>query len=301
MAICTQLGKANWPGRGRSGPFPSHFYPSTEGYLVVGVQFPLHTTVKIAELLLQVSSLKNDARYDRAKIRYFASKWYKSPTLIQVAPPPLLVASPTLLVACTGMQSDVQSLQHDVAAQLARTFARGLGFSSSSSSNGGASASSVGSQSSPSSISPIALTTLLSHILYRRKHAPPYYVRQPPPPRRRLLGFPAAAEPPLLALACCDIVRICARWIWLAHNHRHDRLLVLRHGTSTVAGKRVAGRIGMYKCVDKPLWVPRSGIVGRDTGLVASSWLRRRMGLWNTNWITCGMIEENGWTDDEKV
>jgi len=80
MAIRTQLGKANRPGRGQSGPVPSHFYPSTEGYLVVGVQFPMHTTVKIAELLLQVSSLKNDERYDRAKIRYFASKRCESPT-----------------------------------------------------------------------------------------------------------------------------------------------------------------------------------------------------------------------------
>ena len=48
MAIRTRLGKANQPGRGRSGPVPSHFYPLTEGNLVVGVQFLLHMTVKIA-------------------------------------------------------------------------------------------------------------------------------------------------------------------------------------------------------------------------------------------------------------
>jgi len=41
MAIRNQLGKANWPGRGWSGPVPSHFYPLIEGYLVVRVQFPL--------------------------------------------------------------------------------------------------------------------------------------------------------------------------------------------------------------------------------------------------------------------
>jgi len=80
MAIHTRLGKANRPGRGWSGLVQSQFHPSTEGKLVVGVRFPLHTTVKIAELLLQVSSLKNDVRYDRAKIWYFASKRYESPT-----------------------------------------------------------------------------------------------------------------------------------------------------------------------------------------------------------------------------
>ena len=71
MAIHTRLGKANRPGRGRSGLVQSQFHPSTEGKLVVGVRFPLHTTVKIAELLLQVSSLKNDARYGRANCPYF--------------------------------------------------------------------------------------------------------------------------------------------------------------------------------------------------------------------------------------
>jgi len=56
ITIHTQFGKANWPGRAQSRPVQWHFYPSTEGYSVGGVQLPLHTTVKIAEWLLQFSS-----------------------------------------------------------------------------------------------------------------------------------------------------------------------------------------------------------------------------------------------------
>jgi 20S proteasome subunit beta 3 len=61
------------------------------------------------------------------------------------------------MVACTGLQTDVQSLQQDLSAQITRTFTRGLGFRS------------------QSKISPKALASLTSHILYRRKNAP-YYV-----------------------------------------------------------------------------------------------------------------------------
>lgn len=87
------------------------------------------------------------------------------PALVQIAPPKLLTVSPTLLVACTGLQTDVQSLYLDVSAQLARTFARGLGFAASTS----------GRNSSQRIISAPALACLTSHILYNRKSAP-YYV-----------------------------------------------------------------------------------------------------------------------------
>lgn len=94
------------------------------------------------------------------------------PALVQVVPrPPLLVASPNLVVAWTGMQGDIQSLQQDLSAQLARTFGRGLGFWKGLSTDGG----NGRSTSERRFISPKALASLTSHILYQRKRMP-YYV-----------------------------------------------------------------------------------------------------------------------------
>jgi 20S proteasome subunit beta 3 len=85
------------------------------------------------------------------------------PALVQVvARPPLTVASPMTLVAWTGLQSDVESMHHDLATKVARTLNRGLGFRANSNIN------------SPGvrTISPRALSSLTSHVLYGRKRAP---------------------------------------------------------------------------------------------------------------------------------
>jgi len=115
-----------------------------------------------------------------------------------------------------------------------------------------------------------------------------------PPTFRRLLGFFTPTPPS----QCSDIVRICARWIRLEHNQRRGRLLVpvSRRSPCTEPHKPCGGktchRPNWYKCVGKHLLVPRNWIVGRGL-LLASTLLRRRMGLWNTKWITCTIIEEN--------
>ena len=74
MVIHTQLGTPNRPGRGWFRSVQSHFPPPTDYYLVVRERFLLHTTAKIAERLLQSSSVENEARFDAAENQHFATK-----------------------------------------------------------------------------------------------------------------------------------------------------------------------------------------------------------------------------------
>jgi len=81
------------------------------------------------------------------------------PALVNIAPRHVLVPSPNLLVAFTGLEGDVQSLQHELAAVVANKYNRGLGFQSSSSRRA-------------MLLSPRSMASLTSHVLYNRKRAP---------------------------------------------------------------------------------------------------------------------------------
>lgn len=78
--------------------------------------------------------------------------------LLQVTKPPILLMSNNVLVASIGLQTDVQSLQQELAVLLDRTKSRGLlGIAKSH------------------ELSPKTVASIASYILYRRKQTP-YYV-----------------------------------------------------------------------------------------------------------------------------
>jgi 20S proteasome subunit beta 3 len=84
-------------------------------------------------------------------------------SLVHICHRPVLHLPDSTMVAFTGLEGDVQSLRVELAAQVARKYSRGLGFS------GG------GTGSATRSISATAVASLTSHVLYRRKRSP-YYV-----------------------------------------------------------------------------------------------------------------------------
>lgn len=84
------------------------------------------------------------------------------PALVNIGPRSVLAPSPTVLVGFTGLQGDVQSLQHELTALVASQRNRGLGFMTDSTKN-------------KMAVSPKVMASLTSHVLYGRKQAP-YYV-----------------------------------------------------------------------------------------------------------------------------
>lgn len=101
-------------------------------------------------------------------------------SLIHIRQRPVLhLPDSTALVAFTGLEADVQSLRVELAAQVAHTYSRGLGFGGVSSRAAGSAATSsisrYGSTAPRLGVSAKAVASVTSHVLYRRKRSP-YYV-----------------------------------------------------------------------------------------------------------------------------
>lgn len=86
------------------------------------------------------------------------------PALVNIGPRSVLAPSSTVLVGFTGLEGDVQSLQHELTALVSSQQSRGLGFMTT-----------VSDQNRRSKLSPRVMASLTSHVLYGRKQAP-YYV-----------------------------------------------------------------------------------------------------------------------------
>jgi 20S proteasome subunit beta 3 len=85
------------------------------------------------------------------------------PALVNISPRNVLAPSSTVLVGFTGLEGDVQSLQHELTALVASQQSRGLGFMT------------TVSDQNRHKLSPKVMASLTSHVLYGRKQAP-YYV-----------------------------------------------------------------------------------------------------------------------------
>lgn len=90
-------------------------------------------------------------------------RFASGPALVNISPRNVLAPAPTVLVGFTGLEGDVQSLQHELTALVASQRNRGLGFMTT-----------VYEQSRPK-LSPKVMASLTSHVLYGRKQSP-YYV-----------------------------------------------------------------------------------------------------------------------------
>jgi 20S proteasome subunit beta 3 len=86
------------------------------------------------------------------------------PALVNIGPRNVLAPSSTVLVGFTGLEGDVQSLQHELTALVSSQQSRGLGFMTT-----------VSDQNRRPKLSPKVMASLTSHVLYGRKQAP-YYV-----------------------------------------------------------------------------------------------------------------------------
>jgi 20S proteasome subunit beta 3 len=86
------------------------------------------------------------------------------PALVNIGPRNVLAPSSTVLVGFTGLEGDVQSLQHELTALVSSQQSRGLGFMTT-----------VSDQNKRSKLSPRVMASLTSHVLYGRRQAP-YYV-----------------------------------------------------------------------------------------------------------------------------
>ena len=86
------------------------------------------------------------------------------PALVNIGPRNVLAPSSTVLVGFTGLEGDVQSLQHELTALVSSQQSRGLGFMTT-----------VSDQNRRSKLSPRVMASLTSHVLYGRRQAP-YYV-----------------------------------------------------------------------------------------------------------------------------
>jgi 20S proteasome subunit beta 3 len=84
--------------------------------------------------------------------------------LVNIGPRCVLAPSSTVLVGFTGLEGDVQSLQHELTALVASQQSRGLGFMTT-----------VSDDQNHRKLSPKVMASLTSHVLYGRKQAP-YYV-----------------------------------------------------------------------------------------------------------------------------
>jgi 20S proteasome subunit beta 3 len=107
--------------------------------------------------------------------------------LVNIRTRPLLMPSPTCLVGFTGLESDVQSLRHELATLITSKLSRGLGFTipalSLDDDGGGhkrlddnySAKSNINYNREDPVVTPRSMASLLSHVLYGRKRAP-YYV-----------------------------------------------------------------------------------------------------------------------------
>jgi 20S proteasome subunit beta 3 len=86
------------------------------------------------------------------------------PALVNIGPRNVLAPSSTVLVGFTGLEGDVQSLQHELTALVSSQQSRGLGFMTT-----------VSDQNRRSKLSPRVMASLTSHVLYGRRQTP-YYV-----------------------------------------------------------------------------------------------------------------------------
>jgi 20S proteasome subunit beta 3 len=84
--------------------------------------------------------------------------------LVNIGPRCVLAPSATVLVGFTGLEGDIQSLQHELTALVSSQQSRGLGFMTT-----------VSDDQNHRKLSPKVMASLTSHVLYGRKQAP-YYV-----------------------------------------------------------------------------------------------------------------------------